>query len=617
MGRIASLVAVALAGVLAWFAGAGSTWLSAHGAESPTVSIAARFTPPDKDGRSLLMVAATIKPGYHIYSITQPVQDFGPKPTTITLAPSEAYQLIGPFQADAPPKRKRHPELDNLLEEWHEGQVVWWAPIRWAANVDPARLKLSGTVRAQACTPTSCLPPQEYPFSAALGQDSAPPGSTPASSTPEPPQQQPPEATDERLPDFQPFDVIGDEQLKRASMLVAMGLGFLGGLILNLMPCVLPVIGLKIFAFMEQAGQSRRQALLLNVWYSAGLMAVFLVLAALTVALGLGWGEIFSFKGFSITMAAIVFAMGLSFLGVWEIPIPGFVGRGAASEVAEREGAVGAFAKGVLTTLLATPCSGPGLAFAVAWTANQPAPITFAVFTSMGLGMASPYLLIGAFPELLRFLPKPGPWMETFRQLMGFVLLGTVVFLLTFIQAQYVVPTVALMFGIWLACWWIGRTPATADGQTKIRAWLSAAVITGLVWLLAFGGLFARESELPWRPFTRQEFLNLIRSGRPVLVDFTADWCLTCKTLELLVLNTPRVRRAVEANNVVPLKADWTNGDKDVTEMLDRLGTRQVPTLAIFPADNPNKPIRLIGGYRIQTVVDALNQAGTRRSARM
>jgi suppressor for copper-sensitivity B len=404
-------------------------------------------------------------------------------------------------------------------------------------------------------------------------------------------------------------------------------MGFLGGLILNLMPCVLPVIGLKILSFLEQSGHSRQHAFALNVWYSLGMLSVFLVLATLAVTLGLGWGELFGYAGFNITLAAVVFTMGLSFLGVWEIPIPGFVGRGKTLVLAEREGIAGAFSKGILTTILATPCSAPFLASALTWAVSQPPLKTYAVFTAVGLGMASPYLLIGAFPGLIAFLPKPGAWMDTFKQIMGFVLLGTVVFLLTFIPIALVVPTVGLLFGLWAACWWIGRTPPTADPGVKVRSWLAAAAFAGAMWLLNFGwladvmqGYFDRaveeamlnknERRLAWQPFARPVLEEAISSGATVLVDFTADWCLTCKTLEATVLNTDVVREAVKANGVVMLRADWTHRQPEVTKMLELLGSKQVPVLAIFPAGNPNQPIVLRGGYAQQTLLDALQKAG-------
>ena len=164
-------------------------------------------------------------------------------------------------------------------------------------------------------------------------------------------------------------------------------LGFLGGLILNIMPCVLPVIGLKILSFVEQAGHNRRKAFMLNVWYSAGLLAVFFILASLAVGpQHLGWGELFGKAWFTITLTAVVFVMALSFMGVWEVPLPTFLGSGKAGELAAQEGAVGAFFKGVLTTFLATPCSAPILAPALVWATAQPAWLTYAVFPFRGPG---------------------------------------------------------------------------------------------------------------------------------------------------------------------------------------------------------------------------------------
>jgi suppressor for copper-sensitivity B len=326
--------------------------------------------------------------------------------------------------------------------------------------------------------------------------------------------------------------------------------------------------------------------------------------------------------------------MSLSLLGVWEIPIPGFFGSGKASDLSQREGAVGAFCKGVLTTILATPCSGPFLATALAWAVGQPPLKTYAVFLSVGIGMASPYLLIGAFPGLIRFLPKPGPWMDTFKQVMGFVLLGTVAYLLTLISWVFVVPTVAFLFGLWAACWWIGRTPLTTSFSHKARAWLSAAAFAGVVGFVTFGwlagvmaGRFERtletargnsengsagqgEDELLWRPFSRETFEELIAAQNTVMVDFTADWCMTCKTLEKLVLNTSRTHSAVRRNGVVTLRADWTHASPEVTEMLELLGSKQVPVIAIFPAGSANHPIIFRGVYTQEMLLSALDKAG-------
>lgn len=616
--------------------------------EEPPVAVAAQFSSATAPMPARLFITATMKPTWHVYSITQPAG--GPVASKITLAPSDQYRLRGDFQASPPPKKKVEEAFGGLVVETHDGKVVWYAPIEFAPGVDPAKLKIEGAIHVQPCDPSSCLPPQKLPFTATHGPGVSLPGEG-ASQPAVVPLAVQGDSGDANPPAFNPEAVVVDEQaeLQQTSLPLVLLLGFVGGLILNLMPCVLPVIGLKVLSFVQQAGHSRKQALLLNIWYSAGLISVFFVLATLAAFLGFGWGQLFSIKEFNIALAAIVFAMGLSFLGVWEIPIPGFVGTGRTNELAQREGAGGAFAKGVLTTILATPCSAPFLGSALAWAIYQPPAIIYSVFAAIGLGMASPYLLIGAFPELMRFLPKPGAWMETFKQIMGFVLMGTVVFLLTFISWEYVVPTVALLFGIWFACWWIGRIPFTVDSATRVRAWLSAAAITGIAWLVSFGWLagvmegrfedrierriterlaeagpsgVARTAQaghasdstgtddLPWQAFTRTNFEQLVAAGKTVLIDFTADWCLTCKTLEAAYLNTAEVRQLVNAHDVATLKADWTNADPEVTEMLRLLGSKQVPVIAVFPARNPNNPIALIDGYTQQSVLDALQKAG-------
>jgi thiol:disulfide interchange protein DsbD len=254
---------------------------------------------------------------------------------------------------------------------------------------------------------------------------------------------------------------------------------------------------------------------------------------------------------------------------------------------------------------------------------------------------------MGAFPATMRFLPKPGPWMDTFKHLMGFVLLATVIFLLTAIPPEYVIPTVGLLFGLWAACWWIGRISPLAEWDARLRAWMIAIAVGELAWLVSFAWLAgvmrsrleeeidrgiaermsqsarmtgetalappvkqASQTNLPWRPFTRAAFEQLVAAQKTILIDFTADWCLTCKSLEALCLNTEKVRDLVDANSVVALKADWTDGAPEVTAMLELLGSRQVPTLAVVPAGNPNRPIRIMGAYTQQKVLDALITAG-------
>jgi thiol:disulfide interchange protein DsbD len=278
-------------------------------------------------------------------------------------------------------------------------------------------------------------------------------------------------------------------------------------------------------------------------------MSVFMILATMATVFGLKWGAQFNNAMFNAILASIVFAFALSFLGVWEIPLPGFASSGKMNKLADQEGPGGAFFKGILTTILATPCSGPLLVPAVAWALAQPPVITYSSFACVGLGLASPYLVIGAFPRLAAFLPKPGPWMETFKHIMGFVLLGTVVFLLTFIPMSYVVPVVTFLIGLWAMLWWVGRIPLYEPLNKRIRAWAEGAIFAAVIYAFAFGWLqgvmqgrfneavavevsrqgdgtvkvVARhENELDWQPYSAELLERTVNDRKTVFVDFTA-----------------------------------------------------------------------------------------------
>lgn len=612
-------------------------------------------------GKLRLTLTAICEPDWHIYAYAPRDPEEIAKPTLIVVAEPVAWP-IGGAQASSPPTVQQI-LADEPPVSYHGGTVSWTVEIRVPADTQPGEHPLSGIVGYQTCTETSCDPPtaakikamvivgnaeqagqRPLAFSSGSYAEAAILAAGQASS-----------AASGGL-DLTKLDLSANQDEPRALGAILI-IAFLGGLILNFMPCVLPVIGLKVMSFVQQAGESRAKVFTLNLWYTLGLVSVFMVLATLAAVFNLGWGEQFNFDTFNIAMVAVVFAMGLSFLGVWEIPIPGFVGSGKANDIAQQEGPAGAFAKGIVTTLLATPCSGPGLATALAWCSGKPAPMVYTVFAVMGLGMASPYLIIGANPRLVRFIPKPGAWMETFKQLMGFVLLGTVVYMLTFIHWSNVVPTLALLFSLWASCWWIGRTPITEEFQVRLRAWLIAAAFAFVMGVLAFSerlpaGRFTlpglrgimdyrltlfvdkrvqerlaaqgatsddgakpprtkSEAGLPWEPFGAARLEQLTSAQKTVLVDFTADWCLTCKFLEHTVLNTEEVRRLVADNGVVTLSADWTDRNPEIGKLLEALGSKQVPVIAIFPAGRPNQPIVLRAGDITQkNLLGKLQEAG-------
>jgi thiol:disulfide interchange protein len=354
------------------------------------------------------------------------------------------------------------------------------------------------------------------------------------------------------------------------------------------MPCVLPVLGLKLMSFAQQSGRARQEILQLNLWYCAGLYAVFFVLATASVAANLGlagnnlaWGEQFTSSSFNITMAAIVFSFALSFLGVWELPIPGFIGS-TAGKVQTQEGPAGSFFKGVLSTVLATPCSGPFLGPVFGFTLTQPTGVTYAVFAAIATGMALPYFIVGIFPSLIRFVPKPGPWMETLKEVLGFVMLGTVVFLFTFLDSNFFVPTFALLISIWIGCWWVGRYQKT-KGMAGLIQWLQAAAVSVTLGTLVFSFLGPSDSVIDWKPFSKERLAELRSNGSTVMVDFSAEWCLTCKYNLAFAIETSRVKTALEKSKIVPMLADWTDGSPEIKAMLESLSSKSIPVLAFFP----------------------------------
>ncbi len=606
--------------------------------EQPNVSVSAELVVGDNNTHGELIVTANIKEGLHIYAQSQPKPFLA---TRFTVEENPQVQVTGEFVAERAPILLTHESLGAQLHEF-EGTIRWKAPVTISNDADLNNLTISGSVFAQACEAERCFAPETLAFSAMVH-----PSAPLAEINSEPSEElaiislPPMESSNSEQPivldptldavataaEEQPaFDL---ENLKtqtdtksELSIVAVLPLAFVAGFILNFMPCVLPVVGLKVLSFVQQAKNSRRRIFMLNLAYALGTISVLLVLATLATFAGLGWGEQFSSVTFTVVLSSIVFAFALSFLGVWHIALPGFVDNLNGNE----EGLPGAFSKGILSTVLATPCSGPFLGSALAWALVQPAWVTYIVFGTVGLGMASPFLAIGVFPQLVKWLPKPGPWMESFKQLMGFVLIGTVIFLLSFISIPALVPTLALLSGIGLATWFYGR----GKSLSRNDSWKRLAAATGIVMLttwFSFGWLYdiseqrferaaarfvesrsgeiaalqsneiATEGEIPWQSYSEEALQSAIASGKTVFVDFTADWCLTCKTNETVAIDKPEVAKLIEDQMIVALRADKTEPAPEVERLLRQLGNQSasIPFYAVFPKDDPGSPITLDG----------------------
>jgi len=339
------------------------------------------------------------------------------------------------------------------------------------------------------------------------------------------------------------------------------------------------------------------------------------VLATLSAFLNFGWGQQFTQMWFKLTLLVMTFAFALSFLGVWEIPIPGFAGTGKADELQRQEGYGGAFFKGVFTTILGVSCSGPFLGGVFGYTLTQPPLITYLIFICVAVGMASPFLIIALLPQTQKLLPKPGEWMNTFKHLMGFVMLGVVVYLFSTLGKDYYIATLAMLTGVGFGLWWIGRVPGYEETSKQVWAWTVGLAAAALIGFASFQFLAPIERLYKWKPFSPAELATLQKQEKTVMVDFTASWCLNCQLNFRYAINSGAVKEAVEKNGVVALEADWTEPNPELEAKLAELNSQSIPVLAIYPAGRPQDVIILRDLVTKQQVVEALEKAGPSKDA--
>jgi thiol:disulfide interchange protein/DsbC/DsbD-like thiol-disulfide interchange protein len=416
----------------------------------------------------------------------------------------------------------------------------------------------------------------------------------------------------------------------------------LGGLLLNIMPCVLPVIALKVFGLVKMAGDKPERVKRLGWSFAAGIITSFAALALVVVILQfagqqVGWGFQFQEPLFVIAMAAVVFAFGLSLFGVYEIRMPGSAVDSISASLARREGEEGylaSFSEGVFATILATPCTAPFLGSALGFAFAQPWWMIILIFLLVGFGMALPYLLLTARPAWQRYLPKPGAWMETAKQFMGFLMMATLLWLLYVLGKQLgmeaVIWTGAFLLTVGVAAWLVGRfaTLTASPGRSRI-VWISALLIVALGYYVflesalnvrsVIAGVASSAASptkekggIAWEPFSRESLEEALRTDRPVFVDFTAEWCLTCKVNEHTALRDDSVVKAFSTLNVAAFKADWTNRNPEITSLLAKFGRSGVPLYVIFPPRDRRTPTVLPEVVTADIVRDAVEKASAR-----
>jgi thiol:disulfide interchange protein DsbD len=387
------------------------------------------------------------------------------------------------------------------------------------------------------------------------------------------------------------------EEVRNGLNAQALLFAFLGGLLLNLMPCVFPVLALKALALAGLAGEGRRRARTHGLLYGLGVVVSFWVLAGalLMIRAGgeqLGWGFQLQTPVVVAGLAALFFWMALTLLDVTSV---GASLMGVGNRMTIGEGYRSAFFTGVLATVVATPCTAPFMGTALGYALTQPAPLALAIFTSLALGLAAPYVVVTIVPALGAHLPRPGAWMELIKQFLAFPLLATVVWLVWVVSLQggppAVLATLSVLLLIAFAAW-LGNRSATRWARGAVAtALVAAAVVGGSIVPLrmerAVGGTFA------WEPYSTARLDELLRQGKPVFVDFTAAWCVTCQVNKQLVLETAAVTDKMRELGIVAIRADWTRPNADISRALQQFGRDGIPLYVLY-SGRENDPPRIL-----------------------
>jgi len=388
---------------------------------------------------------------------------------------------------------------------------------------------------------------------------------------------------------------------------------FVGGLILNIMPCVLPVIALKILGFVGEARNDPARVRKLGLVYTLGVLVSFLVLAGTVIAVKsaghkAGWGMQFGNTHFIVALTILVLLVALNLFGVFEVTLGGRA-MGAAGDLASKHGFAGAFFNGILATVLATPCTAPFLSIALGFAFAQSTAIIILIFLFVGLGLALPYLVLSFQPAWLKFLPKPGAWMEKFKMFMGFPMLATGIWLFTLASGNSD-KSATLWFGLFLVVLALGAW-MWGEFVQRGRARRGLAAIASILLVGGFGAYAATRGadQIEWQPWTSAAVTKAQSEGHPVLVDFTADWCLTCQVNKKVAIEVPSVRAKLKQIGSVNLIGDYTHLPDSITDELNRFNRAGVPLVLVFPRKADAPPIVLPEVLTAGTVLDALERA--------
>jgi suppressor for copper-sensitivity B len=552
--------------------------------EKAEVGLLADRTAYEPGETARVAAKVTVEEGWHVNSNT---------PTFEYLIPTK---LDLELPADWPEETLRYPKHEMQTFAFadqplavYDGELVILAEVKVPAGAQKGPVPVRGALRYQACNDSQCLPPVTTDATVTL---TVGPGGTPIAS----------ELFNASAPSAPSAPSEGGGPGRGLAVMLLLALA--GGLILNAMPCVLPVLSLKVFGLVRSAGHGRSEVVRGALATAAGILVSFMALAlaaiaAKTAGAAVGWGIQFQRPGFVAFLAVVVVLFCLNLWGLFEIPLPQRLARLGGSGA--REGLAGHFASGLFATLMATPCSAPFLGTAVGFALGQEAPAILAIFTAVGLGMALPYLLLAAAPGAARLLPRPGAWMDTLRGIMGFLLAAAAVWLFYVLSSQISLERLAaIQLGLLtmaLFLWLRHRQMLSGSPRRWVAeaGMIAAVALTiGIATVSPSAGSGSRLTAeaapglIEWQPWDRTRAESLAAEGQLVFVDVTADWCFTCKVNERLVLETPEIAGAFEEHGVVPMKADWTNRDDEIGKFLAEHGRYGIPFYLLYrPGQEP------------------------------
>ncbi|MBQ9407541.1 MAG: cytochrome C biosynthesis protein [Desulfovibrio sp.] len=393
-----------------------------------------------------------------------------------------------------------------------------------------------------------------------------------------------------------------EESLEISGLGKALLFGILAGLLLNVMPCVLPVLTFKVSGLLLVSGRGRegiRQFRQYNLCFAAGILTLFSLLAVILGLADLMWGQLFQSETVLLVLLLLVFLMGLSALGVFHLPVINL-----KLGVEAKNPCLSAYLTGLVSTFLATPCSGPLLGGVLAWAFMQSFPVLMAVFWAVGLGMALPYLLFSCWPLLTHVLPKPGSWMQTFERVVGFLLLGTALYLLSLLPVERHMSVLSMLLAISVCAWLWGRHGSVSAtlGSKLLYGFSVVTVALAFVW----GALRPAEPLPQWHSFEPETFEGSL-GKRPMLLEFTANWCPNCKFLEATVLTSEFLRQIKARYGIDFVRVDLSDTDAYAMRLLRALGSKSIPLTALFPSgDMAKEPLVLRDVYGKDSLEQAL-----------